>query len=48
MLSYITKAEIFTTKFELNAEQEEIIKLQAFNSSYFLDKNHLEDGRSQI
>ena len=48
MLSYITKVEIFTTKFELKSEQEEIIKLQAFNSSYFLDKDHLEDGRSQI
>ena len=32
------------TKAELKAEQDKIIRLQAFNSSYFCGKNYFEDG----
>ena len=34
------KVSALTTKTQLKAEQEKIIKLQAFESSYFRDKSH--------
>ena len=35
------------TKAELKAEQDKIIKRQAFDSSYFGGKNHFEDDGTQ-
>ena len=35
------------TKAELNAEQDKIVKLQAFDSSYFRGKSHFEDDKTQ-
>ena len=35
------------TKAELKAEQEKIIKLRTFDSSYFRGKNHFEDDGTQ-
>ena len=32
-----------TTKVELKAEKDKIVKLQAFDSSYFCYKSHFED-----
>ena len=37
------KVAALATKAELKAEQDEILKLQAFDSSYFRGKNHFED-----
>ena len=34
-------------KAELKAEQDKIVKLQAFDSSHFLGKSHFEDDGTQ-
>ena len=41
------KVATLATKSELKANQDKIIKLQAFDSSYFCDKNHFEDDGTQ-
>ena len=41
------KVATLATKSELKADQDKIIKLQAFDSSYFCDKNHFEDDGTQ-
>ena len=41
---YVAK---LATKSELKAEQEKILKLQAFDSSYFRGKSHFEDDGTQ-
>ena len=38
---------VLATKAELKAEQDEIIKLQAFDSSCFHDKSHFKDNGTQ-
>ena len=38
-----TKLATLVTKTELKAEQDKIVKLQAFDSSYFCGKSHFED-----
>ena len=43
----VKKVAIFTTKVELNIEQDKITKLQAFDSSYFLGKGHFGDDGTQ-
>ena len=37
------KITTLKTKAELKAEQDKIVKLQAFDSSYFCGKSHFED-----
>ena len=37
------KVATLSTKVELKAEQDKIVKLQAFASSYFSGKSHFED-----
>ena len=41
------KVATLATKAELKAEQDKIIKLQAFNSSYFQGENHSKDDGTQ-
>ena len=41
------KIATLAKKAELKAEQDEIVKLQAFRSSYFLGKSHFEDDYTQ-
>ena len=41
------KVATLATNAELKAEQDKIIKLQAFDSSYFRGKGHFEDDRIQ-
>ena len=41
------KAATLATKADLKAEQDKIIKLQAFDSSYFRGKSHFEDDGTQ-
>ena len=40
------KKKTLATKVELKVEQDKIIKLQAFDSSYFRDKSHFVDEDS--
>ena len=42
------KIKTLTTKSELKADQDKIVKLQAFDSSYFRGKSHFEDDGAQI
>ena len=42
------KVATLVTKAELKAEQDKIIKLDAFDSSYFRGKSHFENDGSQI
>ena len=42
-----TKLAILATKAELKTEQDNLVKLQAFDSSYFHGKNHFEDDGTQ-
>ena len=46
MLIVIKKIITLATKAELKVEQDKIIKLQAFDSSYFRDKSHFVDEDS--
>ena len=46
MLIVIKKIITLATKVELKVEQDKIIKLQAFDSSYFRDKSHFVDEDS--
>ena len=46
MLIYIKKVATLATKAELKSEQDKI-KLQAFDSSYFRGKNHFENDCTQ-
>ena len=41
------KVATFATKAELKTEQDKIIKLQAFDSSYSRGKNHFKDDGTQ-
>ena len=41
------KIATLTSKAELKAEQDKIIRLQAFHSSYFCGKSHFEDDGTQ-
>ena len=41
------KVATLATKAELKAEQDKIIKLEAFDSSYFCGKSHFEDDETQ-
>ena len=41
------KVATLEAKAKLKAEQEKIIKLQAFDSSYFCGKSYFEDGDTQ-
>ena len=41
------KVTTLATKGEIKAEQDKIIKLQAFDSSYFQSKSHFEDDGNQ-
>ena len=41
------KVATLALKAELKAEQDKIIRLQAFDSSYFRDKNHFENDGTQ-
>ena len=41
------KIATLAKKAELKAEQDKIVKLQAFRSSYFLGKSHFEDDYTQ-
>ena len=41
------KIATLATKAELKAEQDKIIKLQAFDSSYFGGKSHFEDDATE-
>ena len=43
----VRKIAILVRKAELNAKQNEITKLQAFDSSYFRGKSHFEDDGTQ-
>ena len=51
--SYFTSSDLdaklatLPTKAKLKAEQEEIVKLQAFNSNSFCGKSHFEDDGTQ-
>ena len=47
MFIWIKKVAALATKAELKAEQDKIIKLKAFDSSYFRCKRHFEDGGTQ-
>ena len=38
-----TKLATLATKTKLKAEQDKIVKLQAFDSTYFRNKSHFED-----
>ena len=42
------KVATLAKKAELKAEQNKIMKLQAFDSSYFCGKSHFEDDDTQI
>ena len=46
-ISEIAKVATLATKAELKAEQDKIIKLQAFDSSYFCGKSHFEDDGTE-
>ena len=41
------KIAALTTKAELKAEKDKIVKLQAFDSSYFRYKSHFEDDGTE-
>ena len=41
------KVAALETKVALKAEQDKIMKLQAFDSSYFQGKSHFEDDATQ-
>ena len=43
----LNKSSNISIKAELKTEQDKIIKLQAFDSSYFCGKNHFEDDSTQ-
>ena len=47
MLNYIKKSRKLATKAELEAKIDKIAKLQAFDSSYFRDRNDFEDDATQ-
>ena len=47
MLIQIKKVATLATKTDLNAEQDKVTKLQAFDSSYFRGKSHFEDDGIQ-
>ena len=47
MLIQIKKVATLATKADLNAEQDKVTKLQAFDSSYFRGKSHFEDDGIQ-
>ena len=42
-----TELGLLAAKAELKAEQDKIVKLQAFDSSYFHTKSHLQDDGRQ-
>ena len=39
---------MLATKAELKTEEDKIIKLQTFNSSYFCGKSHFENDGTQV
>ena len=41
------EVQILATKAELIAEEEKMVKFQAFNSSYFCGKSHFQDDGTQ-
>ena len=43
----ISKLSTLVTKAELKTEQDKIVRLQTFDSSYFCGKSHFEDDVTQ-